>query len=87
MKGALISIVEVGKNVRLEIKYAVIFSYFFIYVKNLMESCYKSLFYDVLALIQCIIVSLTLAAHLIFSSYVCYLQNSFESLEITESDV
>ena len=38
---------EVDTKVELEIKYAAIFSYFFIYVMNTMEILYKSLFYDV----------------------------------------
>ena len=51
-----------------------------------MEIFYKSPFYDVLVPIQCISVSWTLAAHLVFSSYLCRLQNPFEAPEITESD-
>ena len=50
-----------------------------------MEIFYKFLFYDVLVSIQFISVSWTLAAHLVFSPYVCFLQNPFEALEITES--
>ena len=44
-----------------------------------MEIFYKSLFNDVLVPVQCISVSWTPAAHLVFSSYVCCLQNSFET--------
>ena len=33
-----------------------------------------------------VFVSWTLAAHLVFSSHVCCLQNLFEAPEITESD-
>ena len=51
-----------------------------------MEIFYKSVFCNILVLIQCIFVSWTLAAHLIFSSYLCCLQNPFETPEITESD-
>ena len=46
---------------------------------------YKSLFY-VLIPIPCISVAWTIAAHLVFSSYVCCLQNTFEAPEKTESD-
>ena len=70
-----------------EIKYAVILSsYFFIFIKNTMVIFYKSIFYDALVPIQCISVSWALAAHLVFSSYVCCLQKPFEAPKITESD-
>ena len=79
-----IRILEVDKKVGLEIKHVVIFSsYFLIYVKDAMEFFYKSLFNDVLVPIQCISVPWTLATHLVFSSYVCCLQNSFKNSEIT----
>lgn len=82
-----IRILEVDKKVGLEIKHVVIFSsYFLIYVKDAMEFFYKSLFNDVLVPIQCISVPWTLATHLVFSSFVCYLQNLFEVSEITESN-
>ena len=59
--------------VGLEIKDAIIFlSYFLIYVKNTMEIFYKSLFDDVLVSIHCIFVSWTLAAYLVFLSYVVF---------------
>ena len=62
----------------LEIKYAVIFSsYYLIYVNNTRKFSINHFFYDVLVPIQCISVSWTLAAHLVFLSYVCYLQNPF----------
>ena len=51
-----------------------------------MEMIYKSLFYDVLVPIQCISVSWTLAVHLVFSLYVCCLQNPFEASKMTDSD-
>ena len=69
LKGAFIRMLEVDTKVILEIKYAVIFSsYFLIYVKNTMEIFYKSLLYGVLVRIQCISVSRTLAACLVFWS-------------------
>ena len=51
-----------------------------------MEMFYKPLFYDVLVPIQCIFVSWTLAAHLVFLSHLCCLQIPFGAPEITESD-
>ena len=58
-------ILEVDTKIRLEIKYVVVSSsYFLIYVKNTMEIFYKSLFYVVLVAIQCISVSWTLAAQI-----------------------
>ena len=78
LKGVFIRTLEVDTKVGLEIKYALFFSsYFLIYVKNTMEIFYISLFYDVLAPIQCISISWTPAAHLVFFSYVCCLQNPF----------
>ena len=72
--------------VGLEIKDAIIFlSYFLIYVKNTMEIFYKSLFDDVLVSIHCIFVSWTLAAYLVFLSYVVF-KNPFKARKITESD-
>ena len=55
-------------------------------VKNTKVIFYKSLVYDVLVPIQCICVCWTLAAHLVFSSYICYLQSPFVVPEITISD-
>ena len=56
---------EVDTKIRLEIKYVVVSSsYFLIYVKNTMEIFYKSLFYVALVAIQCISVSWTLAAQI-----------------------
>ena len=87
LKRAFIRILEVDTNVGLEVKYAVIFSsYLLIYVKNAMENFYKSFFNDVLVTIQCISVSWAQAAHLVFLSFVCCLQNPSEDPEITESD-
>ena len=87
LKRAFIRILEVDMKVGLEVKYAVIFSsYFLIYVKNAMENFYKSFFNDVLVTIQCVSVSWTQAAHLVFLSFVCCLQNPFEDPEITKSD-
>ena len=74
-------------KVGLEMKYAIIFStYFLIYVNYTMEIFYKTLFYDVLVSVQCTSAFWTLAAHLVFLSYVSCLQNPFEAPEITESD-
>ena len=86
LKGTFIRILQVDTKVELEIKYAVIFSsYIFIYVKNTMEIFNIFLFYAIVP-IQSITVSWTLDAHLVFSSYICCLQNTFEAPEITESD-
>ena len=50
-RGVFIRVIEVDTKVRLEIKYAVIFSsYFLICVKNTMEIFYKFLFYVLLFL-------------------------------------
>ena len=74
---AFIKILEIDTKKRLETKCGVIFSsYFFIYVKNILEILHKSFIYDALVPISCISVSWTLAAHLVFSSYVCCLQNT-----------
>ena len=47
---------------------------------------YKSHSYYVLVPVQCISVTWTLAAHLVFSSYLCCLQNPFKAPELTEKD-
>ena len=57
-----------------------------IYVKNTMKYFYKSLYYHVLVPVQYISVSWTLAAQLVFLSYVCCVQNPFEASEIAEND-
>ena len=45
-----------------------------------------NLFLCVLIPVQCISVSWTLAAHLVFSLYLCCPQNPFQAPKITESD-
>ena len=51
-----------------------------------MEIFYISLICIALVTVQRISMSWTIATHLVFSSYVCYLQNPFEASEITESN-
>ena len=71
-------------KVGLEIKYTVIFSYFFVLRRQWKFSINP--FLCVLVPIQCISVSYTLAAHLVFLSYICFPQNPFKGPKITESD-
>ena len=80
-------ILEVDTEVRLETKYAVIFSsYLLACLKNTMEFFYKFCFYEIIVPVQCTSAKWTLAVHQVFSSYVCCPQNLFKAPEISESD-